>query len=1496
MYEGSERGFPPFREFVKFVRKEARVACSPIDLLETDRPRNARTFTSTAAVLKSCVLCLQPHSIDDCSAFKNMTLQDRQASIKKHRLCWGCLKKGHMKRNCTRKKRCENCGGCHPTLLHVYGGVGRHPLQTDGQAKSALPGPTASQPGVTSVTSMSASSRGQSVEQRPCSHSMIVPVFVYKKSKPDERMLTYALLDPQSDTCFVSESVTESLSASGVPVTLEIHTITGKSTASSTAITDLAIASFDNSTVIDLPPCFTRNVIPAERGLIPRRETAAEWEHLRPLQDRIPPYFADAEVGLLLGTNCPRAVKPRDIVSTEGDEPWAVRTSLGWGIVGRSIGPDYDKDNCWMITAHSLGQKMSYCFRAQAKVTASSQVEAMLERAFQTDEGAPKASVEDLKFQDVMQKSFYIREDGHAELPLPLKVPDAAVPDNMPMAEERLKGLKRRLIRDPKYREHYNKSMEELISKGYAEPVTEDVEETGHIWYIPHHGVYHPKKPGKLRLVFDCSATFKGQSLNHMLMQGPDLTNSLVGILCRFRKHAVAVTCDIEGMFLQVGVTRQHRDMLRFLWWENGDLNLPPRRYRMNVHLFGATSSPACAMFTLRSAADIYAEESTEEAVSFMKNDFYVDDGITSTKTADEAINLIENTAKLCSRVAFKLHKIASNDREMLQSIPPASRASGLQHLELSKDRLPVERTLGVQWDMDTDTFRFDANVPERKTTRRGLLSAVSSIFDPLGFVSPVTLNAKKILKELCQAGLEWDQPIPENKEAEWDQWKEDLCKLKELRVPRCVSAGLTNDIRTAELHHFSDGSLSAYGQCSYLKLIDSDGNVSVNLIISKAYVTPSKPVTVPRLELTAALISVRTSVFLKTELKIEGLREFFWTDSQVVLGYVSNDTKRFHIFVANRVREIRDSTSPAQWNFIESSNNPADIASRGMKADLLVDCELWWKGPVFLHTPAPTQENSCRDRDLDPEDTEVRRLKDQANSVTTHAFQSATMTKDFATLPERLERFSKWHAAKKAVANCLRYKRILYSHRTGGELKQHAYRSPSVEEMEEAEQTILKAWQKKAFPEETKVQERGGVRKSSQLCQLDPYMKDGLLRVGGRLSRSSLPDQLKHPVIVPKNSHIARLIVDHYHRKTHHSGRGITLGAVRAAGYWIIGARSTVSSRILQCVTCKRLRGTPQQQKMADLPPDRMQEVAPFTYSAVDAFGPFYIKERRSQVKRWGLLFTCLSSRAIHIETINTLTTDSFINAFRRFVCRRGKVRELRCDRGTNFIGGRNVLEQVDLDHQMIQQELLQHDCDYVKFNLNVPHASHMGGVWERMIKSVRSVLTALITSHSEQLDDELLRTFMTEAECIVNCRPLTQVETTPLDTSPPLSPNQILTLKSEVVLPPPGEFGRADLYCRRRWRRVQHLANEFWSRWRTDFLPTLQERRKWTSPRDNIRVDDMVLVIEEDSPRSRWPMGRVVSARAGSDGLTRSVRIAVGGSERERPVHKVIRLLSAD
>lgn len=306
----------------------------------------------------------------------------------------------------------------------------------------------------------------------------------------------------------------------------------------------------------------------------------------------------------------------------------------------------------------------------------------------------------------------------------------------------------------------------------------------------------------------------------------------------------------------------------------------------------------------------------------------------------------------------------------------------------------------------------------------------------------------------------------------------------------------------------------------------------------------------------------------------------------------------------------------------------------------------------------------------------------------------------------------------------------------------------------------------------------------------------------------------------------------------------------------------------------------------MADLPEDRVQSAPPFTYCAVDYFGPWYVKEGRRQLKRYGVLFTCMASRAVHLEVANSLTTDSFINAYRRFVGRRGPVRQIRSDQGTNFVGARNELQEAlsELDHEKVRQELLKRNCDWVNYKMNVPHASHMGGAWERQIRTVRNVLAALLSSHGSQLDDESLSTFMIEAEAIVNCRPLTVNDVNSPDCLDPLTPNQLLTMKSSVVLPPPGSFQRADLYSKKRWRRVQYLANEFWIKWKASFLQSLQTRQKWVRTVRSLEVGDVVIIKDDNQPRNLWQLARVVQTYPSDDGLVRKVKVQVADSSLDR------------
>ena len=314
-------------------------------------------------------------------------------------------------------------------------------------------------------------------------------------------------------------------------------------------------------------------------------------------------------------------------------------------------------------------------------------------------------------------------------------------------------------------------------------------------------------------------------------------------------------------------------------------------------------------------------------------------------------------------------------------------------------DPLPIERTLGVQWCIESDVFQFRMEVKDKPFTRRGILSTVSSVFDPLGLVSPFVLIGKQVLQELVPDGRGWDDPIPEDLRSRWERWCHMLPELADIKVPRCYKDKELGTLAKVELHNFSDASLDGYGQCSYLRLVDTNGSISTALVMGKSRAAPSKPMTIPRLELTAAVVSVRISSFLQRELDYQTITSYYWMDSKVVLGYISNESKSFHIFVANRVQQIRDNTAVTAWNHVDTKENPADIASRGMGAKELLSATNWWMGPDFLRSASPLPLTS-EHMPVGLEDPEVRR-------VTTH---SSHTSPTFASLLDRIEYFSNWH------------------------------------------------------------------------------------------------------------------------------------------------------------------------------------------------------------------------------------------------------------------------------------------------------------------------------------------------------------------------------------------------------------------------------------------------------------------------------------------------------
>ena len=1468
---------------------------------------------------------MKSHAMNDCEQFQKLSYEERKDFLMKNRICLKCVSSNkHVSKDCSKDKlQCKICQQKHATVLHD---PTRHKKEEPSRVNSAC-----------------SQVCGRNQPARSCARIVLLEVF--HQDNPSAKVPTYAVLDDQSTDVFIADSLLEQLGVQGQEVNLEINTITGANSVRTQKVNGLHIQDMDSlHKSIKVPFAYSQEKIPASQEDIATPEIARSWKHLEGIAHHIH-HRTDIEIGLLIGRNIPSAFQPLRIIYGTDNEPWAEEYKFGWTVIGPAcLDKREDSANCATVNRITIQREnpqnvfnvptsnsskedsvVSFATKHYIKdVTSPQQVRGMMQLDYselhytRSIPGTEKSeSVEDKRFCNTLTANIHKNENGNWEMPLPFKTDNVTLPNNRDQCLKRLLGIKRKLLKNSKTLKHYTEFMQKIFDKNHASPVPPEELKTsaGKVWYLPHFDIYHPKKQDQIRIVFDCSAVFQDQSLNKHLLQGPDMMNGLVGVLSRFRKEETAVTCDIEQMFHSFHVNPEHRDFLRFLWFKDNDLNGQICEYRMNVHLFGAVSSPGVANFGLRATAETGREQFGQAAADFLQQDFYVDDGLKSFPTPEDAIDVISKTKAMCKAASLRLHKFASNSKTVLEAMPAEDRSKDLKDLDLRHDVLPVQRSLGTYWCIETDTIGFRIELKDKPLTRRGILSTVSSVYDPLGIVAPVILVGKQLLQELCHDGIEWDDPVPSHVHSQWEKWRSELPLLEKITIARCVKPPTFGEPVVTELHSFSDASDVGLGQVTYLRLVNNSNQIHVSFLMGKARVAPLKPMSTPRRELTAAVISANVASMLSRELKYKDPVEVFYTDSSVVLGYIRNEAKRFHTYVGNRVHHIHDRSKPQQWHYVASSSNPADIASQGTTAKQLSEHELWFKGPSFLWEKDVTVENVDLVPDLSPEDAEVKKVK----TAVLISNQVTPQSKEEKTFPEVLEldRFHHSSSLGRLKRSIVRIQRMIEKKRPN---KQYNTRPiagpPTVEEMRLADEVILKSLQFGYFGEEIRVlqnlrdkdpmfQNRQNahtrnekLKQTSSLFRLDPFLDEkGLLRIGGRLQRATLAYEVKHPIVVPKKSHITDLLIRQYHSQDqYHQGCGMTHNALRQAGYWIINGRSSVSRHLRKCTICRKLRGPAQVQKMANLPAERITPAAPFTYSGMDVFGPWYIKEGRKELKRWGLIFTCLSSRAVHLETLNSMETDAFINALRRFINRRGKVRELRCDQGTNFVGGRNELNAAlrEVNTDSVKNFLVTQDCDLIEFKMNVPSASHMGGIWERLIRTVRSVLSGLLEDHAQQLDDESLRTLFTEAENIVNSRPLTIDNLSDPDAPEPITPNHLLTLKAKVVLPPPGNFSRPDLYSRRRWRRIQYLSDQFWRRWQREYCLLQQKRQKWNEVSPNSQVGDIVLISDKSCPRNQWPLARVTEVYPSEDGLVRKVLLIVTQSGKkkllERPIHKLI------
>ncbi|XP_074641169.1 uncharacterized protein LOC141898922 [Tubulanus polymorphus] len=755
---------------------------------------------------------------------------------------------------------------------------------------------------------------------------------------------------------------------------LSLTTLTENNCLTQSYVTNLELSDIEDNFTNELTNVFSRNSLPMTKDDIPRQRNDNHQE-------------------------------PLEIIGSHDDGPYAVRTMFGWVING-PLGDNgrrlNSKNKVFTIKTDVSDDILTRQFESYCNKEFN-------DRNYDDD---VCMSQEDRRALQIMESSVVLTSDSHFQLDLPWKTQPPNLPNNKVVAIHRLRNLRKRSLGEANLFEEYAGFIDKMIKAQFCEMVPEhDLDRRdGMVWYLPHHSVYHPTKK-KIRVVFNCSSKYMRVSLNDRLYQGPDLTNSLIGVLIRFRQQRVAFIADVEGMFHQVRVTPSMRDALRFLWWTDRNLNEAATEYRMRVHLFGTTSSPTCSNFALRKTAiDNRSLFASDVADTVLRN-FYVDDCLRSVLSVDEGKRLVSQLIQMLTRGGFRLTQFSSNSREVLDTVPESERAKTVKYLNLDSEQLPMERALGILLDMESDQFHFRVknDLTSKPSTRRGILSAISTLYDPIGFTAPVSLSVKSALQELSRLKLSWDDPIPYWCERLWSEWLKELPKLEDLTISRCFKpADLDCVPYTARLHHFADASEIGYGAVSYIRF-DFNGNAHCSFVLGKSRVTPIKTLSIPRLELAAAVLATLLDKMILKELDPPTERSWFWTDSTAVLKYIHNESRRFQVYVANRVSKIREHSSPDQWHFVEGVSNPADDASRGLKPSQLTPSSRWLSGPEFLcmdesSSPAfPDDVNMA----IDPSDQELKK------SVLSHTI----IKNEEDYLLKFVERFSSWHMLKKCVS-----------------------------------------------------------------------------------------------------------------------------------------------------------------------------------------------------------------------------------------------------------------------------------------------------------------------------------------------------------------------------------------------------------------------------------------------------------------------------------------------
>ncbi|XP_055910832.1 uncharacterized protein LOC129945200 [Eupeodes corollae] len=1402
-----------------------------------------------------CPKCQEQHNLPQCPKFVALDAESRRSFVKSNSLCFNCLRPGHGVYKCHSNFRCRECRSRHHSLVH--------PSSSSQNSSSS-----SSQPQIASHKSTPEQASSSSVAPIINNHSLdvaisrqtILPTILalvedFKGNLQNCRIL----VDSGSQVSFVGESFVQRLGIPRKHARIPISGVSSSDAGYTKGVVSLTLISrFDKTSLV-----IDAYVMPKVTSNLPSRSfDPSRLLHIRGLELADPSFNSSGSIDILLGADKLWSILKGDQIRGAEGAPIAQHTSFGWVITGELFEAASPSVNQSLITSLHSSLDIDFLLKRFWELE---EVVPLKDNCFDEDEA-------EIHFRNTFSRSI----DGKYSVQLPFKSPFPVFGDSLKLAVNRLYSMEKRFHRDKALHNSYSNFMQEYLNLGHMTRIPSNEIHTaqGKHFYLPHHAVLKPdSSTTKLRVVFDGSARDSfGNSLNSQLLIGPPIQRDLFGVCLRFRQHKYVFTADVVKMFRQIWVEDEHTDFQRIVWRENPNDEIG--HFRLRTVTYGTASAPFLSVRVLKQIANDYKEQ-YPNAARVLTTDVYVDDIMTGANSSEELMSLQSELVSLLSNAKLELRKWNSNCWPLLARLPRDDCEFSWFDADPSKTTIKV---LGLHWSPTSDefSFRFSNSRIVCPPTRRSLLSEISSIFDPLGFLAPSVILFKILFQELWSSELKlgWDDPLPIQLSNKWLTYRNELHFFEKLRIPRNAFPSF----ESVEYHGFSDASSVAYSAVVYARCKISESEYKTILIASKTKVAPLKPVSIPRLELCAALLLSRLLKMIRTSISID-CPFFAWCDSQVVLHWLSSPPRRWTTFVANRTAAILETIPRHAWNYIASESNPADCASRGILPSGVTDHPLWWSGPNWLSLPQDLWPKSNFPAKQSTENDIFVEEKQSSKAV---ALAANTDSSWVILLAERV---SSWNRLIRVVATCIRYSTNLRPTKF-----EKRFDSLTFKEIHFARISVLKNIQEDSFGSDIKyLIKNHELPVKSKLLRYSPFIdKDGLLRVGGRLKHAYISFNLKHPIILP-NNRVSFLIAEDIHNNHLHPGLSETFVIVRQR-YWILGSRNLIRKIVSRCKTCFLQGKSTSQQLMGELPSHRVQPARPFTNTGCDYAGPFVIKlskGRKSKLsKAYFAIFVCMSTKAIHLELVSDLTTDAFLAAFKRFVSRRGKCANMYSDNGTNFQGARRCLNEMQklVVSQAHNEEIASRlAMDGTAWHFIPPSAPHFGGLWEAGVKSVKLHLRRVVGSSI--LTFEELYTVLTQIESILNSRPICVISDNDLN---PLTPAHFLIGEPLTAVPEPSYL---DIPTNRlsHWQHLQSMVQGFWKRWHAEYITSLQERPKWQRKELNLNIGDLVIIREPNLPPTRWILGRIAAVHPGSDDQIRVVTVKTANGTYLRPITKL-------